>query len=52
MKSPDSCPIATMNSSKEEEIEFEEDEKVRVVKENGVPAAVDEEEEEEDRMQS
>lgn len=57
-KSPDSCPgerevvIATMNSSEEEEIEFEEDEKVRVVKENGVPAAVDEEEEEEDRMQS
>ncbi|KAL3740351.1 hypothetical protein ACJRO7_021602 [Eucalyptus globulus] len=34
--------IATMDSDKEEEIEFEEDEKVRVVKEAGVPVTVDE----------
>ncbi|KAL3719502.1 hypothetical protein ACJRO7_004466 [Eucalyptus globulus] len=38
--------IATMDSHKGEEIEFEEDEKVRVVKEAGVPVAVDEDGEE------
>ncbi|KAL3719501.1 hypothetical protein ACJRO7_004465 [Eucalyptus globulus] len=38
--------IATMDSDEEKEIEFEEDEKVRVVKEAGVPVAVDEDGEE------
>jgi len=38
--------IATMDSDEEEEIEFEEDKKVRVVNEAFVPVAVDEDGEE------